>query len=126
MLTARAAFLEILGNNLSLAEQHLQGRSRCTPLFTFVRLTGWLPRQDILRSRFFLGLLHSLACTLVHRMSHVSIQHLNPAARRENSQGGHSSLCFFRITHPDRCMIAIQNPTQTIGKRIMLAHLPTT
>jgi hypothetical protein len=27
--------------------------------------------------------------------------------------------------HPERSIIAIQNPTQTMGKRIMLGHRPT-
>ena len=37
----------------------------------------------------------------------------------------HSSFRFFRIGHPDRCIMAAQNPIQANGKMIMLGHRPT-
>ena len=37
----------------------------------------------------------------------------------------HLSFRFFRIGHPDRCIIAAQNPIQASGKMIMLGHRPT-
>ena len=48
------------------------------------------------------------------------------ARRLITGKDDHLSLRFCRICHPDRCIIAAQNPTQANGKRIMLNLLPAT